>query len=418
MKEVHLSEEAMHLKLFNRMLKEIKQFNEIVINRKGPLRRQTLGEVYKLAFKENLIKRLVKYTLSKKNWSNGNKKFFVLGLRYKEILTSLPKAETLLLTNSVREVLFCIFRGYNWMYIAHADAILLKFFFEADTNQLFSLFKRVIRLLNKSNRKKFILSTEDTSALPTLFRWASKLNKEINHTVLLQHGVMLKKDTHEGIVSDFALLYSSSQVNYAKKISDKPDNLIELGPPWNIPAVEDKASCEVILVSDGRPGGPDDNELHLKTLDILIDTSRLLEELKIDYSFRPHPFYISEGDNKNFKRINTQPVKQVLSGNPKVFIGFCSTLLLDAYCCGHTVIQINHEMQKKDYLILESDFVISEKELNLISQIIKDNVILKRRNRDVSSNTLDLRLRDAFNHIEKKLLENSNERRKNDLREN
>ena len=85
MKEVHLSEEAMHLKLFNRMLKEIKQFNEIIINRQDPLRRQTLGEVYKLAFKESLIKRLVKYTLSKKNWSNGNKKFFVLGLRYKEI---------------------------------------------------------------------------------------------------------------------------------------------------------------------------------------------------------------------------------------------------------------------------------------------------------------------------------------------
>ena len=416
MKEVHLSEEAMHLKLFNRMLKEIKQFTEMRTNRQDPLRRQTLGEVYKLAFKESLIKRLVKYTLSKKNWSNGNKKFFVLGLRYKEILTSLPKAETLLLTNSVREVLFCIFRGYNWIYIAHAEAILLKFFFEADTNQLFSLFKKVIRLLNKSNRKKFILSTEDTEALPTLFRWASKLNKEINHTVHLQHGVMLNKDTHEGIVSDFALLYSSSQVNFAKKIFDKPDNLIELGPPWNIPAVEDKASCEVILVSDGSSGT--DNELHLKTLDILIDTSRLLEELKIDYSFRPHPSHILEGEYKNFKRINTQPLEQVLSGNPKVFIGFCSTLLLDAYCCGHTVIQINHEMQKKDYLILESDFVISEKELNLISQIIKDNVILKRRNRDVSSNTLDLRLRDAFNHIEKKLLENSNERKKNDLREN
>ena len=29
MKEVHLSEEAMHLKLFNRMLKEIKQFTEM-----------------------------------------------------------------------------------------------------------------------------------------------------------------------------------------------------------------------------------------------------------------------------------------------------------------------------------------------------------------------------------------------------
>ena len=415
MKEVHLSEEAIHLKLFNRMLKEIKQSIEMRA-KNNPLEKQAMAEVYKLAFKENLIKRLVKYSLSKKNWSNGNKKFFVLGLRYKEILTSLPKAETLLITSSVREVLFCIFRGYNWIYIAHAEAILLKFFFEADTNQLFSLFKKVIRLLNKSNRKKFILSTWDFDALPTLFRWASKLNKEINHTVNLQHGVMLKKDKHEGIVSDFALLYSSSQVNFAKKIFDKPDNLIELGPPWNIPAVQDKASCEVILVSGGGWGF--ENELHLKTLDILIDTSRLLEELKIDYSFRPHPFYISEGEYKNFKRINTQPIKQVLSGNPKVFIGFCSTVLLDAYCCGHTIIQINHEMQKKDYLILESDFVISEKELNLIPQIIKDNVILKRRNRDLSSNTLDLRLRGAFNHIEKKLLENSNERKKNDLREN
>ena len=415
MKEVHLSEEAIHLKLFNRMLKEIKQSIEMRA-KNNPLEKQAMAEVYKLAFKENLIKRLIKYTLSKKNWSNGNKKFFVLGLRYKEILTSLPKAETLLITSSVREVLFCIFRGYNWIYIAHAEAILLKFFFEADTNQLFSLFKKVIRLLNKSNRKKFILSTWEFDALPTLFRWASKLNKEINHTVNLQHGVMLKKDKHEGIVSDFALLYSSSQVNFAKKIFDKPDNLIELGPPWNIPAVQDKASCEVILVSGGGWGF--ENELHLKTLDILIDTSRLLEELKIDYSFRPHPFYISEGEYKNFKRINTQPIKQVLSGNPKVFIGFCSTVLLDAYCCGHTIIQINHEMQKKDYLILESDFVISEKELNLIPQIIKDNVILKRRNRDLSSNTLDLRLRGAFNHIEKKLLENSNERKKNDLREN
>ncbi|SVC65620.1 uncharacterized protein METZ01_LOCUS318474, partial [marine metagenome] len=346
MKEVHMSEEAIYLKLFNRMLKENKQITELQM-KAWPKRRQTWEEVYKLAFKENLIKRLVKYSLSKKNWSNGNKKFFVLGLRYKEILTSLPKAETLLITNSVREVLFCIFRGYNWIYIAHAEAILLKFFFEADTNQLFSLFKRIIRLLNKSNRKKFILSTWDFEALPTLFRWASKLNKEINHTVNLQHGVMIKKDTHEGIVSDFALLYSSSQVNFAKKIFDKPDNLIEFGPPWNIPAVEDKASCEVILVSDGIPGGPGYNEWRLKNLDILIDTSRLLEELKIDYSYRPHSFHILEGEYKNFKRINTQPVKQVLSGNPKVFIGFCSTLLLDAYCCGHTVIQINHEMQKQ-----------------------------------------------------------------------
>ena len=416
MKKVHLSEEAIYLELFNRMLKEHKLIAKFQM-KIWPQRRQSWEEVYKLSFiKENLIKRLIKYTLSKKNWSNSNKKFFVLGLRYKEILTSLPRAETLLITSSIREVLFSIFRGYDWIYLRQPEVLLLRSFFETDTNQLFSLFKKVIRLLNNSNRKKFILSTSDNQALPTLFRWASKLNKEINHTVNLQHGVMLKKDKHEGIVSDFALLYSSSQVNFAKKIFDKPDNLIELGPPWNIPAVQDKASCEVILVSGG--GWGIENELHLKTLDILIDTSRLLEELKIDYSFRPHPFYISEGEFKNFKRINTQPIKQVLSGNPKVFIGFCSTVLLDAYCCGHTIIQINHEMQKKDYLILESDFVISEKELNLISKIIKDNVILKRRNRDVSSNTLDLRLRDAFNHIEKKLLENSNERKKNDLREN
>ena len=191
--------------------------------------------------------------------------------------------------------------------------------------------------------------------------------------------------------------------------------MIELGPPWNIPVVEDRSSCEVILVSGG--GWGQENELHLKTLDILIDVSRLLDKLKIDYSFRPHPDDILKGENKNFRRINSQPAEQILSGNPKIFIGFISTLLLDAYCCGHTIIQINHEMQK-DKLILESDFVILEKELNLIPQIIEDNIILKRRNRDLNSNTLDLRLRDAFNHIEKKLLENNNERKKNDLRGN
>ena len=415
MKEVLLSEEAKYLKLFNRMLTENKLFIELQM-KSWPQRRQSREEVYKLSFKENLIKRLVKYTLSKKIWSNSNKKFFVLGLRYKEILTSLPKAETLLIASSFREVLFSIFRGYNWIYLGQANDLLLKSFFETDTNQLFSLFKKVILLLNKSNRKKFILSTCDTKALPTLFRWASKLNKEINHTVCLQHGVFFKENIYyEGNLSDFNLLFSSSQVNFAKKIFDKPDNLIELGPPWNIPVVEDRSSCEVILVSGG--GWGQENELHLKTLDILIDVSRLLDKLKIDYSFRPHPDDILKGENKNFRRINSQPAEQILSGNPKIFIGFVSTLLLDAYCCGHTIIQINHEMQK-DKLILESDFVILEKELNLIPQIIEDNIILKRRNRDLNSNTLDLRLRDAFNHIEKKLLENNIERKKNDLRGN
>jgi hypothetical protein len=414
MKKVHLSEETVYLELFNRMLKENKLLSELQM-KLWPQRRQSWEEVYKLSFKENLIKRLIKYTLSKKNWSNSNKKFFVLGLRYKEILTSLPNAETLLITSSIREVLFSIFKGYDWIYLGQADVLLLRSFFETDTNELFSLFKKVIRLLNNSNRKKFILSTSDTKALPTLFRWASKLNKEINHTVCLQHGVFFKGGITEGNLADFSLLFSSSQVNYAKKIFDKPDNLIELGPPWNIPVVEDRSSCEVILVSGG--GWGQENELHLKTLDILIDVSRLLDKLKIDYSFRPHPFDILEGENKNFKRINSQPSEKILSGNPKIFIGFVSTLLLDAYCCGHTIIQINHEMQK-DKLILESDFVILEKELNLISQIIEDNVVLKRRNRDFSSNTLDLRLRDAFNHIERKLLENNNERKKSDLREN
>ena len=52
MKEVHLSEEAMHLKLFNRMLKEIKQFTEMR-KKSYPHDWQALGEDYKLAFKEN-----------------------------------------------------------------------------------------------------------------------------------------------------------------------------------------------------------------------------------------------------------------------------------------------------------------------------------------------------------------------------
>ena len=79
--------------------------------------------------------------------------------------------------------------------------------------------------------------------------------------------IMVKEYIFEGELSDFNLFYSSSQVNFAKKIFDKPDNLIVLGTHWNIPAVEDKASCEVILVSGG--GWRQMNELHLKTLDIL-----------------------------------------------------------------------------------------------------------------------------------------------------
>ena len=406
MKKVHLSEEAIYLELFDGMLKEHKRIGNLQMEI-WPQRRQAWEEVYKLSFnKENLIKRLIKYTLSKKNWSNSNKKFYVLGLRYKEILTSLPRAETLLVTSNIREVLFSIFRGYDWIYLRQPGVLQMRSFFETDAHELFSLFKKVILFLKNSNEKKFILSTSDTDPLPTLFRWASKLNKEINHTVCFQHGVYVKGDFTEGNLVDFVLSFTSSQVNYAKKIFDTPYDVIEFGPPWSVPVVEDRASCEVILVSGG--GWGQENELHLKTLDILIEVAHLLDKQNIDYSFRPHPIDILEGENENFKRINSEPKKKILSGNPKIFIGFVSTLLLDAYCCGHTIIQINNEMQK-DKLILESDFVILEKDLNLIPQIIEDNIILKKRNRDIPSNNLDLRLRDAFNHIEMKLLEKNNE---------
>ena len=67
MKKVLLSEEAKYLNLFNKMLSENKLYTELHI-KMGPQRRQSWEEAYKLSSKENLIKRLVKYSLSKKKY--------------------------------------------------------------------------------------------------------------------------------------------------------------------------------------------------------------------------------------------------------------------------------------------------------------------------------------------------------------
>ena len=55
MKEVHITEEALYLKLFNGMLEENKFFLELQM-KSWPQRRQAWEEIYKLSFKKNRIK--------------------------------------------------------------------------------------------------------------------------------------------------------------------------------------------------------------------------------------------------------------------------------------------------------------------------------------------------------------------------
>ena len=108
--------------------------------------------------------------------------------------------------------------------------------------------------------------------------------------------------------------------------------------------LKEKSSLEVILVSNG--GADVDLKRSQLTNLILNKLSKKLEENLINYSIKLHPSdVILSYDAKEKIFLGTK--NDVLSNNPKIFIGFVSSLLYEAHSIGHTSIEIKIRDESK-----------------------------------------------------------------------
>ena len=294
---------------------------------------------YNKILKDSGIKVFLKTLLNIFNPDKTKKKYIVLGLREESFLTSLPRKNTLLIARNLREVFFAITKGYSFRYLGLAEYYLIRAYFENKPSLLQGLVKQLVVLVTSSKKSRFIFYFSDFAPLEVIFRIISNEGKRV-FTVCVQHGVLLKTNQgfiQEGSLSDYFLANGHEQAEIAPKLLGEKVKIVNLGPAYELPLIKEKASLEVILVSNG--GEDVDLKRSQLTNLILNKLSKKLEENLINYAIKLHPSDVNLSyDAKEKIFLGTK--NDVLSNNPKIFIGFVSSLLYEAHSIGHTSIEI------------------------------------------------------------------------------
>ncbi len=389
------------LELADRMVNE---YNSILERRKNIMPRwaAAIRRAYD-AQRSSGLKKLIKNLANSLPCRVVQKKYLVVGLRFKEVLTALPPAQTLLIASNLSEILFALKNGYSFTYLGMAGEHFLQAYYNGTKERLQSDILKVATLLANENANNFVILSSDTKPLDILFRWVAGLNTKTCHTVFIQHGVVFDgvPDEYlmEGTYSQYFLAMSASQVDFARKLLGEDVKLLECGPPWNLQHVDESGETEVILVSNG---GWDADDADARTaLEILHTFSSILKDKGVHHVYRPHPAERSAEEDGLFDIVDTGPKERLLSGKPKIFVGFSSTLLFEAYLAGHTIVGIPYKGQ--DYtLSIDPDFSVSADNLGPICEIIADlKVVEKRVRSDSATLPLSERLNKALLQIER-----------------
>ena len=327
---------------------------------------------YNKILKDSGIKVFLKTLLNVFNPDKTKKKYIVIGLREKSFLTSLPRKNTLLIARNFREAFFAITKGYSFRYLGLAEYYLIRAYFENKPSLLQGLVKQLVVLVTSSKKSRFIFYFNDFAPLEVIFRIISNEGKRV-FTVCVQHGVLLKVSEEyilEGQLSDYFLANGHEQAEIAPEFLGEKVKIVNLGPAYELPLLKEKASLEVILVSNG--GGDVDLKRSQLTNLILNKLSKKLEENLINYAIKLHPSDVNLSyDAKEKIFLGTK--NDVLSNNPKIFIGIVSSLLYEAHSIGHTSIEIKlrDESAKLNSQVLNTfvpDYSFYDDQLNELCQ--------------------------------------------------
>ena len=341
---------------------------------------------YNKILKDSGIKVFLKTLLNLFNPGKTKKKYIVLGLREESFLTSLPRKNTLLIARNFKEAFFAIKKRYSFRYLGLAEYYCIRAYFENKPSLLQGIVKEIAGLLTSSKNSRFIFYFNDVSPLEIIFRVISSEKKGLL-TVCVQHGVLLEASKEyilEGQLSDYFLANGHEQAEIAPKLLGEKVKIVNLGPAYELPLIKEKAPLEVILVSNG--GEDVDLKRSQLTNLILNKLSKKLEQNLINYSIKLHPSEVIRSlDAKEKIFLGTK--NDVLSNNPKIFIGFVSSLLYEAHSIGHTSIEIKirDESAKLNNQLLNTfvpDYSFYDDQLNELCQKLSMNHFTEKKEVD------------------------------------
>ena len=137
------------MSLENKILKEFSKIREMQY-RSYPEMRITDEETYKTIKGTSFIKILIKGLLSFFSLQTGKKKYFILGTRERDFISSLPKKETIIIVQSFREVLFAFQKGFNFIYMGLLQYQMIRAFIENDHKVIKHLTRKVTKIISHS----------------------------------------------------------------------------------------------------------------------------------------------------------------------------------------------------------------------------------------------------------------------------
>lgn len=324
-----------------------------------------------------------------------NKKYIFVGLRYKELLNGLPRDEMLIIARSKSDMAYALKNKIAFIASQNITYYFLKAYFEGKTESLKNEMYKFFKLFSLQQAICYLILTSDSKPDDLFFSSLACHFNGMFRVLYVQHGVILNFIDDEFLVFQgertlFNLLYDESQREIALKYI-KNSELLVMGPPWNLPCVMPQGNREVILVGTDE-GSP--------FYDIFQELSKLLKAANVNHTYRPHPADNNTLPDELLHCIDARTKEDLLSGKPKIFVGFVSTLLFEAYICGHTVYSIVYDKHfaKCNF---DVDGFFNVEELPVLCSTIVGQPVVRKRMRD--QNTLlplSERFMKAINDIE------------------
>jgi len=305
-----------------------------------------------------------------------NKKYIFVGLRYKELLTGIPSNEILIIARGKSDMSYALKNNIPFIFSYSITYYFLRACLEGNQAKLENEMCKFFKLFSLQQKICYLILTSDTKPDEMFFLSLASQFSGIFRVLCVQHGIYNNFEKDKFLVVDgertpFNLIYNESQREIMSRYI-KNSELLIMGPPWNLPCVIPEGDRDVILV------GTDEGSPYS---DIFQQLSKLLKADKIDHTYRPHPADKNILPDDLLNAIDARSKEDLLSGKPKIFIGFISTLLFEAYMSGHTVysIVIDKQIARCSF---DVDGYFSVKDLPVLCSTIAGQPVVKKLDRD------------------------------------
>lgn len=144
-------------------------------------------------------------------WNVKNKKYLVYGLKYKAIIESLPKDETVVLGGGRSVLEYCFKKRISSLFIYHFFKYLIPFSQKDDSVMLVGAIEKLSYALKKTGAKYLILETDSLPGQRMLISAAKKVNIK---SICMYHGLTSSKTIttlRDGYVADYVFVYDKYQ---------------------------------------------------------------------------------------------------------------------------------------------------------------------------------------------------------------